>query len=75
MDRLIRKAVQEAYGRIGREGSNAPEGLDFPTGAALARALGYPKEILDRLPPETLDGFVGAALLPAEILAASAELP
>lgn len=65
----IEDAVRAAYERIGREGSRAPGGLPFPTGAALARLLGYPEELLGRLPESALAAFVGAAPLPREVLA------
>lgn len=56
------------YDRIGREGSRAPEGLALPVGRELALSLGYPPKILDALPAEALEGFVGAAPLPALVL-------
>jgi SAM-dependent methyltransferase len=64
----IEAAVRAAYERIGREGSRAPGGLPFPTGVALARVLGYPEEVLGRLPEPALASFVGAAPLPREVL-------
>lgn len=65
----IRRAVDAAYAKIGLEGSKPPEGMDFPTGAALALSLGYPCEEIQKLPPGPLESFVGAAPLVAEILA------
>ena len=47
--------------------------LHFPTGRALAEALGYPAELLNRLPAEAVSSFAGvgyrfglARLLPGE---------
>ena len=47
--------------------------LHFPTGRSLAEALGYPAELLDRLPAEAVNSFAGvgyhfglARLLPGE---------
>ncbi|HTT27607.1 MAG TPA: hypothetical protein VMG37_04295, partial [Solirubrobacteraceae bacterium] len=47
--------------------------LHFPTGRPLAEALGYPAELLDRLPAEAVNSFAGvgyhfglARLLPGE---------
>lgn len=75
MEAIIRAAVKNAYDEIGRKGSRPLGGLDFPTGFALAKALGYPEEILSRLPCETLEGFVGAAPLPRRVLAANDDGP
>ncbi len=69
MEEDIRKAIEEAYSTIGRKGSRPPDRMDFATGAGFARELGYPGGLLDRLSADALDGFVGAAPLPAEVLA------
>jgi SAM-dependent methyltransferase len=62
------EAIEQVYDRIGREGSRAPVGLALPVGDELALSLGYPPEVLDALPAEALQGFVGAAPLPALVL-------
>ena len=53
--------------------NGAARGLHFPTGRTLAEALGYPPELLDRLPAEAVSSFAGigyhfglARLLPGE---------
>ena len=53
--------------------NGAARGLHFPTGRTLAEALGYPAELLDRLPAEAVSSFAGvgyhfglARLLPGE---------
>src|SRR5215212_4968941 len=53
--------------------NDAARGLHFPTGRPLAEALGYPAELLDRLPAEAVNSFAGvgyhlglARLLPGE---------
>src|ERR1700742_2551927 len=33
--------------------------LHFPTGRGLAEALGYPADLLDRLPSQAVDSFAG----------------
>src|SRR5436853_1589211 len=38
--------------------TGAPD-LHFPTGRSLAEALGYPADLLDRLPPEAVSSFAG----------------
>lgn len=60
---LIRRIVAEVYERVGEEGSRPPEGLELPTGAALARELGYSEEELRTVPSEVLETFVGAGSL------------
>lgn len=69
MKEEIRQAVEWAYGRIGEKGSLPPRGMDFDTGARLALSLGYPEDILLSMSAHALDGFVGAAPLPAEVVA------
>jgi arsenite methyltransferase len=39
--------------------NGAGERLHFPTGRALAEALGYPAHLLDRLPPGAVSSFAG----------------
>ena len=53
--------------------NGAARGLHFPTGRTLAEALGYPAELLDRLPADAVSSFAGvgyhfglARLLPGE---------
>jgi arsenite methyltransferase len=53
--------------------NDAARGLHFPTGRPLAEALGYPAELLDRLPAQAVNSFAGvgyhlglARLLPGE---------
>lgn len=65
----IRRAVEWAYAQIGEKGSKPPEGLQFDTGARLALSLGYPEEVLMAMSARALEGFVGAAPLPAEVIA------
>ena len=45
-------AFTETAGGTGRD-------LHFPTGRALAEALGYPSDLLDRLPAEAVSSFAG----------------
>jgi SAM-dependent methyltransferase len=63
----IRRAVLAVYEAVGRAGSQPPSGAGFPTGAALARELGYPEAQLERLSPVALDAFVGVAALGLEV--------
>jgi len=65
----ILDAVLDAYGRIGRDGSRSPAGMNFPTGAALAENLGYPRRVLDLAATGSVSSFVGAAPLPRYVLA------
>jgi arsenite methyltransferase len=62
--------IAEMYRDVANE---AARGLHFPTGRPLAEALGYPAELLDRLPAEAVNSFAGvgyhlglARLLPGE---------
>ena len=62
--------VAEMYRDVANE---AARDLHFPTGRPLAEALGYPAELLDRLPAEAVNSFAGvgyhlglAGLLPGE---------
>jgi arsenite methyltransferase len=62
--------IAEMYREVANE---AGRDLHFPTGRLLAEALGYPAELLDRLPAETVNSFAGvgyhlglAHLLPGE---------
>jgi arsenite methyltransferase len=62
--------IEEMYRDVAND---AARGLHFPTGRPLAEALGYPTELLDRLPAEAVNSFAGvgyhfglARLLPGE---------
>jgi arsenite methyltransferase len=62
--------IAEMYREVANE---AGRDLHFPTGRLLAEALGYPAELLDRLPAEAVNSFAGvgyhlglAGLLPGE---------
>jgi SAM-dependent methyltransferase len=66
LDRHIAEMYRDVANEAGRD-------LHFPTGRALAEALGYPAELLDRLPAEAVNSFAGvgyhlglAGLLPGE---------
>jgi len=68
IQRSLLEAVLKAYGHIGREGSTSPSGMNFPTGAALAEKLGYPRRVIDMAAYGSLSSFVGAAPLPLYVL-------
>jgi arsenite methyltransferase len=62
--------VKEMYGHVAREES---ADLHFEVGRPLAERLGYPPELLDRIPPSAVGSFAGvgyhldlAALAPGE---------
>jgi arsenite methyltransferase len=62
--------IAEMYRDVANE---AARDLHFPTGRPLAEALGYPAELLDRLPADAVNAFAGvgyhlglAQLLPGE---------
>ena len=64
------RQIAEMYREVAND---AARGLHFPTGRTLAEALGYPAELLDRLPAEAVRSFAGvgyhfglARLLPGE---------
>jgi arsenite methyltransferase len=66
LDRHIAEMYRDVANEAGRD-------LHFPTGRPLAEALGYPTELLDRLPAQTVNSFAGvgyhlglARLLPGE---------
>ncbi|MDW7709567.1 MAG: methyltransferase domain-containing protein [Deferrisomatales bacterium] len=61
--RTHRAVTAQVYDAVGAHGSRPPSGLVCPTGAALARELGYPEEALQRAPPGILESFVGADAL------------
>jgi arsenite methyltransferase len=66
LDRHIAEMYRDVANEAGRD-------LHFPTGRPLAEALGYPADLLDRLPAEAVSSFAGvgyhlglARLLPGE---------
>jgi SAM-dependent methyltransferase len=66
----LERHIAEMYRDVANE---AGRDLHFPTGRPLAEALGYPAELLDRLPAEAVNSFAGvgyhlalARLLPGE---------
>ena len=66
LDRHIAEMYRDVANEAGRD-------LHFPTGRPLAEALGYPADLLDRLPTRALNSFAGvgyhlglARLLPGE---------
>ena len=68
LDRHIAEMYRDVANEAGRD-------LHFPTGRSLAEALGYPTELLDRLPAEAVRSFAGvgyhfglARLLPGELV-------
>lgn len=57
----LRAAVGERYGEVASE----PDGsFNFPVGRAFAEAIGYPADLLDRLPETASASFAGVAGLP-----------
>ena len=66
----VEAKVKEMYGRVAREDD---AGLHFELGRDVAEHLGYPRELLDAIPGESLASFAGvgyhldlAALAPGE---------
>jgi SAM-dependent methyltransferase len=66
LDRHIAEMYRDVANEAGRD-------LHFPTGRPLAEALGYPADLLDRLPAQAVSSFAGvgyhlglARLLPGE---------
>ena len=53
----IKGAVREKYSKVAKEPTAA---FNFPTGKAFALKVGYPKEILDKLPLSMSESFTGA---------------
>lgn len=53
----IKNAVREKYGKVA---SNPCAVFNFPVGRAFALKVGYPKEILDKLPQSLYESFTGA---------------
>lgn len=55
-DQELRSAVRDAYSGA----ADAPDAKhSFPVGRAFAASLGYPEELLDRLPASAVDAFAG----------------
>lgn len=60
----LRDAVAMRYGAVARDATiDAP----FPVGRAYAEAVGYPPDVLDRLPPSAVATFTGVTYLPGWI--------
>jgi arsenite methyltransferase len=64
----LRESVRKAYSRA----ASSPAGRHpFPVGEEFALSLGYPREVLDRIPPGSIESFAGVsdvsvfAILPA----------
>ncbi len=53
----IKKAVNEKYSKVAKEPQAA---FNFPVGETFALNVGYPKEILDKLPHSMYESFTGA---------------
>ena len=52
----LTRHIAEMYRNVANE---AASDLHFPTGRQLAEALGYPTELLDRLPAQAVNSFAG----------------
>lgn len=55
---VLRRAVRERYDTVATEPGGS---YNFQVGRAFAEALGYPRELLDRLPPASVERFTGVA--------------
>jgi arsenite methyltransferase len=53
----IKEAVRDKYGAVAKDPCAA---FNFPVGKAFALKVGYPKEILDKLPSSLWESFTGA---------------
>lgn len=53
----IKAAVREKYGKVASDPCSA---FNFPVGKGFALKVGYPKEILDKLPQSMYESFTGA---------------
>lgn len=53
----IKQAVKEKYSKVAKDPCAA---FNFPVGKAFALKVGYPKEILDKLPSSMYESFTGA---------------
>jgi SAM-dependent methyltransferase len=54
----LRAKVREAYSSAAERPSDKHP---FPVGRTFAESIGYPSDILDRLPPTTVDSFTGVS--------------
>jgi len=52
----LRRRISDKYREVA---TNPEQGFHFHTGRPLARMLGYPDSVVDRLPPGTVDSFAG----------------
>ena len=57
----LRQAVATRYGRVALDPTL---GFGFPVGRAFAEAVGYPRDLLDPLPPAATASFTGVTYLP-----------
>src|SRR2546428_7940484 len=55
---VLRDEIQKTYAEVSE---HQEKEFIFPTGRAWAEALGYPKEMLDRIPEATVESFAGVA--------------
>ena len=53
---LLREEVKEKYREVARDPSQE---FHFHTGRGLAKRLGYPDEVVDRIPQASVDSFAG----------------
>src|SRR3990167_3756244 len=53
----IKQAVNEKYSKVAKDPCAA---FNFPVGKAFALKVGYPKELLERLPQSLYESFTGA---------------
>jgi SAM-dependent methyltransferase len=53
----IKEAVKDKYGKVAEDPCAT---FNFPVGKAFALKVGYPKEVLDKLPPSLWESFTGA---------------
>ena len=53
----IKEAVKEKYSMVAKDPCAA---FNFPVGKTFALKVGYPKEVLDKLPPSMYESFTGA---------------
>src|SRR3989338_4108833 len=53
----IKEAVKEKYSLVAKDPCAA---FNFPVGRAFALKVGYPEEVLDKLPPSMYESFTGA---------------
>lgn len=53
----IKEAVKERYSRVAKDPGSR---FNFPVGKTFAQEVGYPEDILDKLPLSLVDSFTGA---------------